>query len=369
MKISVEPKLLADTVAWAASVLPNQAGHPILSGIHFEAADGSDAVTISATDNDVSVRATIACNEVAEPGRALLPGRVLNEAVKTLPGRRYVSIAAGERETTFQCGRAEFSLPIMAVKDFPALPEPATTVGSVGAKELAEAVAQVAPATAHHSSTPMYVVVRLAFEGEILTCVGTDSYRIATSRTTWTPARPGPVTAAHAAAVSLRDLLRGFADGEAAIGLNESLLSLTGDGRTATIRLIAIEQYINYQGGMSITFPSWAEADRADLLEAAKRVALFTSKDEAVYLTLTDDAIHIGGGTGQIGKGSDVIDCRFDGDEAMTLKFQPQFLADAISAVHTDRVRIGVLAPHRPCLLASTDEQYRYLCMPLRADS
>lgn len=370
MKASVEPKLLADTVAWAARILPNRTAIPQLTGLLLEAntSDGGDTLTISATDGDISVQATIACDNVAEPGRILLPGRVLAEAVKQLPSKSFVEVAAGERDTHFQCGRAEFSLPILKIDDYPTLPTQAAPIGSIDAESLQEAVSQVKPATAHHNSNPAYVAVRLDFDGDTLTCVGTDSYRIALRATTWTPIQPGQA-AAHVQARPFLDLVRGFAGGEVTIGLDGNLLSLTGDGRAATIRLLAVEEYINYQLRTSLEYPSWAEMEAAALLEAVGRVALFTSADEAIYLTFTTDNVHVRGGNGQIGKGSDVIDCTFDGDEPLTLKFQPHYLTDGLSVIHGERVRIGLRGAHRPCLVTTEDQQYRYLCMPLRADS
>jgi DNA polymerase-3 subunit beta len=366
MKLSVEPKSLADTVAWAARVLPNRPAIPQLASLLLEA--DNDTLTISATDGDISVQATIACDHVAEPGRILLPGKVLAEAVKLLPAKSFVEVAASERDTLFRSGRTEFSLPILKVDDYPTLPAQASPIGCINADTLQEAVGQVVPATAHHNSNPAYIAIRLDFDGDTLTCVGTDSYRIASRATTWTPAQPRQA-AAHMQARPFLDLVRGFTGSEVTIGLDDNLLSLAGDGRSATMRLLAVEEYVNYQERMTLDYPFRAELENADLLEATKRVALFTNADEAIYLTFTTDSVHIRGGDGQIGKGSDIIDCVFDGDEPLTLKFQPHYLTDALSVVHGEKLRIGLRAAHRPCLLTTEDEHYRYLCMPLRVDS
>jgi DNA polymerase III subunit beta len=63
----------------------------ILSGILFDAGDGERPPLLAATDMELSVRAPLDA-EVAEGGRAVLPGRLLLDIVRRLPAGQ-VSIA------------------------------------------------------------------------------------------------------------------------------------------------------------------------------------------------------------------------------------------------------------------------------------
>ncbi|HEY9524510.1 MAG TPA: DNA polymerase III subunit beta, partial [Thermopolyspora sp.] len=141
MKFQVSRDVLADAVAWAARVLPSRPAIPVLAGLML---DAGDDLTLSAFDYEVSARATIEA-DVAEPGRVLIPGRVLSEITKSLPDRP-VEMVIEASEAVLTCGSAEFRLLTMPVEDFPALPQMPPQVGAVGGVTFATAIHQVATA-------------------------------------------------------------------------------------------------------------------------------------------------------------------------------------------------------------------------------
>ena len=128
MKVQVNRDVLAEAVAWAARVIPGRPALPVLSGLLLEA--GEEELRVAAFDYDVSARAEIEA-EVAEPGRVLLPGRVLAEIVKSLPGRPVEIVTTGA-EAVLTCGTAEFGLLTMPVEDFPTLPQLPPRLGAIG---------------------------------------------------------------------------------------------------------------------------------------------------------------------------------------------------------------------------------------------
>src|SRR5216683_2538492 len=82
MRIIVERDALAEAVAWVARSLPSRPVLPILSGLLLEASPGG--LTLSCFDYEVSARIQVDA-EVAEPGTALVPGRLLAEITRRLP--------------------------------------------------------------------------------------------------------------------------------------------------------------------------------------------------------------------------------------------------------------------------------------------
>src|SRR6478735_5280426 len=82
MRIIVERDALAEAVAWVARSLPSRPVLPILSGLLLEASTGR--LTLSCFDYEVSARVQVDA-EVADPGTALVPGRLLAEIPGSLP--------------------------------------------------------------------------------------------------------------------------------------------------------------------------------------------------------------------------------------------------------------------------------------------
>lgn len=364
MKICVEPSLFADLIGRAARHTSSHAADPILSGLLLEA--GRDTVTVSALNRGTSIKATIPA-EVAEPGHTLLPGRVLAEAVKTLAKRReMLELAATEHETTGTCGASIFTIRAIPAANFPALPEPAKAVGAIDATDLRDAVTQVAPVCKPDKpAKPEHAVVRIAINGDTITWVGADNYRMAARATEWQPANTGAVPAIHVPVRELRDVARDFTAGTVTLGSDGNVLSLADTQQTVTVRQYQVEEYVNYEPRLAAQLPTTVTVDTAALLDAVKRVTLFADETHDVTLDIGDTAIGVhAGDISLIGRGADSVDCHLDGDR-MTLRFQPQYLLDGLEGIHTEKTVIGLTAPGRYITLTSTDELFKYLTIPL----
>src|SRR6201997_4743576 len=142
MRIIVERDALAEAVAWVARSLPSRPVLPILSGMLLEASPGS--VTLSCFDYEVSARIQVDA-EVADPGPALVPGRLAAEITRSLPPLP-VEIDHEKEDVTVTCGPASFTLVTLPVKEYPRLPELPLLAGTVDGGALAPGIGPVAPA-------------------------------------------------------------------------------------------------------------------------------------------------------------------------------------------------------------------------------
>jgi len=358
MKLTIDPKLLADTVTAAARSLPQRPVIPVLSGLLLEAAD--DHLTVSAFDYDIAHRGRAAA-DVTEPGRVLLPGRVLAEVAKSLPSSVFVEVTATGTEAILTCGRSEFVLPTLPVDDFPALPEPPDPVGTVDGDVFVTAVHQVACACSTDDTLPMLTGVRLDVDGDTLTLAATDRYRIAVRDLSWKPMVSSGLGKLVPGRI-LHDVARDLGHGPVRLAFNDQIAAFTTDTRQATIRLID-EEYIDYRARVSLDTPIIGRVDAPALADAVKRVALVTERNTAVRLSFTAGEVLVQAG-GDTGRGSDVVACALDGGD-IEIAFQPKYLLDALNAVD-GQVRVGMIEPYQPALITSEDGSYRNLTMALR---
>src|ERR1700754_616171 len=181
-------------------MLPARPALPVLAGMLIEAGDG---LTLSSFDYEVSGRVTVDA-DVSEPGRVLVPGRLLAEIVRSLPPHP-VQISTDGAEAVVTCGSAEFGLLTMPVEDYPTLPGRPALAGTVDGGLLATAVAPVAAAASRDDTLPMLTGVRVDIDDDTVRLACTDRYRIAASDLTWTPARPGLTATAVVPARALAD--------------------------------------------------------------------------------------------------------------------------------------------------------------------
>ncbi|GAA4379246.1 DNA polymerase III subunit beta [Actinomadura verrucosospora] len=381
MEFRVERQTLADAVAWAARTLPARPALPVLAGMLIEVTE-QGGLTLGAFDYEVSAHATDEA-AVAEPGRALVPGRLLSDIVRNLPNQP-VDVFTKGSEVVVRCGPAEFGLLTLPVEDYPTLPEPPAVAGTVPGDLFATAVAQVTPAAGRDDTLPMLTGVRIDIEGDTMWLACTDRYRIAARELTWSPAEPdftaGVVVPARTLADTAKAIKRGA---DVSIGLGgtaDTLIGISGGGRSMTSRLLD-DQYINYRSRLTGTWTSVAEIRVAPFVEAIKRAALVTERGTPIRLAFTADEVRIRAATGDSARANESVGAHLDGDD-IDIAFAPQYLLDGLAGIDTEYARLECTGPTKAALLTAipdkkddepdpenTDTGYRYLAMPVRLTS
>ena len=165
----------ADAVAWVARNLPTRPTVPVLAGVLLTGTD--EGLTISGFDYEVSAEIRIAA-EIASPGSVLVSGRLLSDITKALPAKP-VDVSVEGTRVSLTCGSARFSLPTMAVEDYPTLPTLPDETGVLSADLFAEAIGQVAVAAGRDDTLPMLTGIRVEISGETVVLAATDRFRLA----------------------------------------------------------------------------------------------------------------------------------------------------------------------------------------------
>ncbi len=188
MKIRVERDVLADAVQWVARSLPNRPSVPILAGLRI-AASGNQVV-LSSFDYETSAKVTLAA-EVSDEGTVLVSGRLLADIARSLPAKP-VELVADESRMEITCGSARFTLQLLPVGEYPDLPSMPASTGTVTPDMFAQAVSQVVVAAGRDELLPVFTGVRLEIEGDTLSLLATDRYRMALKELAWSPGRATP---------------------------------------------------------------------------------------------------------------------------------------------------------------------------------
>lgn len=354
-------------------MLPARPALPVLAGMLVEA---GERPALSSFDHEVSGRVVIDA-DVAEPGRVLVPGRLLADIVRSLPARP-VQLSAGGAELVVTCGTTEFGLPIMPVEDYPTPPEPPATAGTVDGGLLATAVGQVVVAASRDDTLPMLTGVRVDIDGDTVRLACTDRYRIAVRELRWTPARPGLTAGAVVPSRVLADAVKSLGTGtEAAIALDgagDTMFGLRSGGRHMTARLLD-ERFIDYRARLAGDWSTRAEVHTGSFAEAVKRVALVAERSTPVHLTFSPGRVRIRAGSGDAARGSETLRADLAGEE-VDIAFNPRFLLDGLAGVATETTVIRCAGPGRAALISGKpagdagseagDPGYRYLVMSVR---
>jgi DNA polymerase III subunit beta len=374
MKIRVERDGLADAVAWVARSLPSRPPVPVLGGILLDTAN-SDALTISGFDYEVSATVGVAAT-VADGGRTLVSGRLLADITRALPAQPVEIMVDGAR-VSIACGSAKFSLPTMPVEDYPQLPAMPPRAGELTGEVFGLAVSQVAVAAGKDDTLPMLTGVRVEINGDTLTLVATDRFRLAMREFTWQPdaslAEHGELAVlvpARTLAEAAKALGTAGATVELALAPGEGLIGLSGTGRRTTSRLLDTE-FPRYRQLLPTEQTATAIIEVAPLVEAIKRVSLVAERGTQVRLEFGEGGLRLSAGGDDEGSAEEELAVEYTG-EPVTIAFNPSFLQEGLGALHAERAELSFTTPSRPALIKPVDDEgnvvagYLHLLMPVR---
>ncbi|MFI9176151.1 DNA polymerase III subunit beta [Streptomyces lincolnensis] len=368
MKLTVEQAHLAAAVGYTARSLPARPPVPVLAGILLDAT--GERLRVSAFDYEVSADTAVPAT-VTETGRALISGRLLSDIVATVRGD--VTLELTGPRMVLKAGSARFTLPTLPIEEYPALPDPGASAGTLAAPALAEAVTQVACAVSREEALPTLTGIGLRHSSKAgtLTVYATDRYRFAVRDLAWKDADLADCTAVIPAK-AFTDATKAAADDStvdiALPGETSGLLSLRSEHHTTTIRALEGE-LPKYETLFPTEFAHEATVEIAALKTAAQRVALVSSREAPIKLTFTaDGTLVLEGGTADDAQAVDNVDTSLAGGE-LSIAFNPTYLVDGLNALDAESVHFQFVSATKPavmCGAGSDDRALRYLLMPVR---
>ena len=373
MKFTVEQQVLADAVNWVSRSLSNRPIMTALLGIVIEAADNQ--VFLSGSDLETSSKANFIA-EVNQPGKVLVPGRLLAEISRSLPSKPVTVQIDGSR-VIVTSGSAKFTLPTLLLNDYPNLPELPETTGIIPSDVFANAVAQVAIAAGRDDSLPTLTGVHVEINEDTITLAATDRYRLAVREVQWQATQPNLETSALLRARTLAEAAKSLTGTKnvsisfAPTVSHDRLAGFAGEGKSMTSRMLD-GTFPPYRHLLPQDVTTTAIVEVASFLDSVHRVALVADKTVPLRLSFTDGILELEAGAGEEAQATEALEIVLKG-EPITIAFNPTFLADGLQAIGTPFVQISFTGSNKPAILAGKAERdgeaienYRYLLMPMR---
>lgn len=372
MKFSVGSASLTDSVNWVSRSLSTR---PIMTALLGIVIDAQKDVTLSASDLETSAKSYFTA-EIKEPGRVLVPGRLLTEISKALPNKTVTFQLDGTR-VLVTAGSAKFTLPTLPLNEYPNLPNLPETSGTIASELFATAVNQVAVAAGRDDSLPTLTGIHIDITKEIITLAATDRYRLAVREINWTPNDPELTTTALLRARTLADAARTISNTKsvsiaiAPTSSNERLVGFASEAKTMTSRQLD-GSFPPYRHLLPSETSANAVIEVAKLLDSVRRVALVTDKTVPLRLKFNNNTLQLEAGAGDEAQATEELEIIYTG-EAIDIAFNPTFLTDGLSALGTAYVNIAFTGSNKPAMLtgkskpdSGTDTSFRYLLMPMR---
>ena len=359
MRIRAQRDDLADVLARANRAVGARTALPVLQGLLCEVS--GTTLRVTGTDLDVTVR-TAAEVEVMEEGRAVIPGRLLSEAVRKMPAGA-VTIGVSDTDIEIQGNGPRFTLRPLTVDDFPVQDDVVADGVEVDGEELAEAISQVTIAASGDGARPILTGVLFESSDEGLRMVATDSYRLAKKELRGV----GLEGSALVPARGLRELPRSIGSTKVTAQLRDREAVFTSDKGMLRLRLID-GNFPKYQSLLPESYPSQVVLEKDVLLEALGRVTLVAEDHIPVRLKLMEGGVEVAVTRQDVGGETEHLPGVFEGsDEEVSIAFNPRYLQDGVTAIAGDSIRIRVIDAFKPSVIDSgAEDDFLYLLMPVR---
>lgn len=376
----------AGAVGWVARSLPAKPAQPVLRGMLITAVD--DGLELAGFDYEVSAQVKIPA-EVSEPGRIAVAGRLLAEITAMLPNKP-VDVRVESSNVLVTCGSSRFEIPIIPLDDYPQLPQLPQDTGSIDPKLFSEAVSQVAIAAGKDETLPMLTGVHMDIEGDNMLLAATDRFRLAVRTFGWNATDKQAASKLLIPAKTLLDTAKSI-DSQVgneltiAVGVGEQLgreglFGLQSDARQTTTRMLDAE-FPNFKPLLPKTHESMAVVQIAPLLNAIRRVSVVADRNSQIRMQFADGEVILSAGGSDAGHAEESLPCAFFGNP-LTIAFNPGYLKEGLSVLHTENVLFGFTQPSRPAILIPEPENipeaddngvfttpetdFTYLLMPVR---
>lgn len=362
MKFRCERDALVEALSTVGRATAGRSGAlPVLAGVRAEV-NGS-VLTLLGTDLELTIRESVEVAGEAD-GAAVLPARLATDVVRSLADGA-VSVVVTDDGVGIAAGRSEFSLRTIPAEDFPRPTEPDGQAVTLPAKEFALALKQVVPAASTDDSRPVLTGVLLAAEGTGVRLVATDSYRLALRDL------PGTQVLAEGQAVllpsrALAEVARLVTNADEVVlrlGARDASFEI---GRVHVTTRVIEGDFPNYRALIPASHPNRLTVNRAEFLEAVRRVRLLARESTPLRLVMKPDGLDLLAVTQDVGEAHESIDASYEGSE-LTVAFNPEYLLDGLEVTQSDEVVLHTLDARNPAVVRGGDnDDFLYLLMPVR---
>jgi DNA polymerase-3 subunit beta len=364
MKLTASREDLLTPLQSVIGVVERRQTMPVLANVLLSARE--NRLSITGTDLEVELVASHAVS-VQQAGDVTVPGRKLLDIFRALPEKTSVSLTTDGDRVALRAGRSRFTLSSLPAAEFPVIEEiNSQQVLSVSQGALRRLIDKTHFSMAQQDVRYYLNGMLLETEGKALRAVATDGHRLALCET---PLQAAAKTAQQVivprkGVLELQRILGSDGELELAIGTNHVRVQI-GDIRF-TSKLID-GRFPEYGRVVPSTPTKIVQADRDPLRQALQRTAILSNeKYRGIRLTLHSDLLTVQAHNPEQEEAEDQLEVGYKGED-LEIGFNVNYLLDALAALDTDKVEIGLNDANTSCLIrAPGTTDTKYVVMPMR---
>ena len=365
MKFSCEKYLLQSACGTASRAAASKSPIPALEGLLLQA---SDRLTVTGYDLKKGIYTQLEA-EVKEQGSVVVGARLFGEMIRRLPDGIVTISTDINNNVNVKCGKSEFNFMGISPEDYPEMPV-VDGVNNIALpqKILGSMINQTIFAVADNDMRPIYTGTLFDIEGEELTLVAVDGYRLAKRSEKLESAKMENCSFVVPGS-ALADIERICGDSEELVKISVGAKHISFSiGETVVVSRRLEGEFLNYKKSIPESFKYTVKVDRGEFMSAIDRVALIVSERNTspVRMGFNDGNIDCLCVT-PIGRAEDVCTCEGSG-EGLQIGFNDRYLKDALKAAAKEELNVCLNSASSPCIITAADgsENFTYMILPVR---
>ncbi|KQL41482.1 DNA polymerase III subunit beta [Bacillus sp. FJAT-25509] len=379
MKFTVQKDHLVKAVQEVMRAVSSRTTIPILTGIKLVVT--TEGLTFTGSDSDISIESYLPIVlddqqlvDVKQTGSIVLNARYFSDIVKKLPSDFVELESDNNYVTTIRAGKTEFSLNGFDSEEYPLLPqiEEHETI-SISADLLKFMIRQTVFAVSTSETRPILTGVNWKIENGDLTCIATDSHRLALRQA---KIDGSSTTSEFKASVvipgkSLNELSKILDDNDEKV----EIVLTEHQALFKTKHLLFFTRLLegNYPDTSKL-IPSESKTELTvmtkEFLQAIDRASLLAreGRNNVVHLeTVGNSLVNVSSYSPEIGKVVDEIVCEDIKGEELKISFSAKYVMDALKAIESPEIYIQFTGAMRPFLIRTVnDSRTLQLILPVR---
>ena len=363
MRASTTKEKLLHGVLVAERVTGKKDTLPVLSCVLIEVV--GQTLQLRATNLEAGGGVVVAA-DVEEKGVVAVPAAILSQTLRAIAGDK-VALALEERNLLVESRGTKTIIKAIPHDEFPKLASPAEHEkgNRISREQLIQGLQAVYYAASPSMIRPELGSIYLAIGGAGITCVATDSFRLA-EKNIGTGEREEEVLIPLKHALELSHVLEHSDAEHVKLFAGDSQLSVTSDGVRFISRIVD-GTFPNYKEIMPKNFSTEATLLKSDVAEMLKKARVFSGNDQHVgfHVYPKRKLFSATARSPEVGEMSDTMDAALSGED-LDINFHIGYLSDCLPTVDSDSITLGFSGPGKPLVIRGvSDQSFSYLVMPL----
>ncbi|MGE7921155.1 DNA polymerase III subunit beta [Viridibacillus sp. NPDC093762] len=374
MEFTIDNECFKNAISEVNKAVSLKTPFPILTGIKMTAYD--NCLILVGSNSDIVIEKVIPLTidgvkvlEVYNTGSVVISAKYLSGIVKKLPNEIHLKVNE-KKLVTIQSNEIITNLNGFSAEEYPSLPQidEAENI-EIPSVELIEIIEQTVFAVSKSESRPALTGVNMSFKDNQLTCVATNSQRLALRELSIESSVNGSFIVPGTSLNELTKLINNE-PGVINVFVMDSYMVFKSNTISLFLRLID-GNYPNVSGLLPNDSKTIITLNTNQLLKGIDRACLFASewKNNNVYLEIMDGTkIKISSNSSEIGKIEETLTIKtINGETDLSISIDGSFLKEALKVIKEEEIRMDFGGPMRPILIEPIDNSsFLHLISPVR---